>query len=82
MKTMDNVLVSFHGRGKFEQGTSSPILPYAIFLSNYRGLALHQIGRGLPQPHMLVGVEPHSPYGPPLSLEAPQEEEDNAAKQD
>jgi hypothetical protein len=48
---MDNVLVSFHGGGKFEQGTSSPNLPYATFLPNNHGLALQQIGSGLSQPH-------------------------------
>jgi hypothetical protein len=48
METMDNVLVSFNGKGKFEQVTSSPNLPYATFLHNKHGLALHQISGGLP----------------------------------
>ncbi len=34
METMDNLLVSFHGRCKLKQGTSSPDLPYAPILPN------------------------------------------------
>jgi hypothetical protein len=48
METMDDILVSFHGRGKLKQGTSSHDLPYAYIVPNHPVLAPHQVGRSLP----------------------------------
>jgi hypothetical protein len=75
METIDIILVSFHGRSKFEQGTSSPDLTYTPLLSNNHELALHQFGGCLPWPDVSMGVEPCLPHDLSLSYKALQEEE-------
>ncbi len=82
METMDNILVSFHGGGKFEQGASSPDLPHAPIFPNNHVLALHKVGRRIPWPDMPMGAEPCPPHSLSLPQEAPQEEEGKTTKQD
>ncbi len=48
METMVDLLVSFHGRGKLKQGTSSPDLPYAPIFLSHPVLVPHQVGGSLP----------------------------------
>ncbi len=75
-ETMDNVLVSFHDRVKFEHWTASPVLPHAPLPSNSPTLALHSIGGSCPWPHSTIWVEPRLPHGPPISFEVLQEKYD------
>jgi hypothetical protein len=82
METMDNVLVSFHGRGRLKQGTSNHDLPFSSTVPNHPVLAPHQVGGNLPRPDALMGVEPHLPCNPSLPQEAPQKEEGKTIKQD
>ncbi len=48
MENMDDVLVSFHGGGKFKQGTSHHDLPFYSVSPNHPVLAPHQVGGSLP----------------------------------
>ncbi len=82
METMDNVLVSFHGRGKLKQGTSSPDLPHAPIFPNNPVLAPHQVGGSLPWPDAPMGVEPRVPDSLSLPQKAPQKEESKTTKQE
>jgi hypothetical protein len=82
METMDNVLVSFHGRGKLIQGTSSPNLPHTPIFPNNPVLASHQVGGSLPWPDTPMGVESRAPGSLSLSQEAPQKKEIETTKQD
>jgi hypothetical protein len=75
METMDNVLVSFHGRGKLKQGTLNHDLPYSPIIPNHHVLAPHQVDECLPQPDVPIGVESLLAGGLSSPQEAPQEEE-------
>jgi hypothetical protein len=61
METIGNVLVSFHGRGKLKQVTSSPDLPHTPIFPDNPVLAPHHVGRSLPWPDASMGMEPRAP---------------------
>jgi hypothetical protein len=82
METVDNVLLSFHGRDKLKQGTSSPDLPHAPIFPNNPVLAPHQVAGSLPWPDAPMGVEPDMLDSLSLPQEALQEEESKTTKQD
>jgi hypothetical protein len=81
MKTIDDVLVSFHGGGKLKQGTSSPNFPYAPVFPNNPVLAPQQVRGSLAWPDMPMRMEPRAPGSLSLSQDAPQEEADETTKQ-
>jgi hypothetical protein len=82
MEIVDNLLVSFHGRGKLKQGTLSPDLPHAPIFPNNPVLAPHQVGGSFPRLDMPIGVEPRAHDSPSLPQEAPQKEESKTTKKD
>jgi hypothetical protein len=82
METVDSVLLSFHGKDKLKQGTSSPELPHAPIFPSNPVLASHQVGRSLPWPDAPMRLEPHAHGCPSLPQEALQEEESKMTKQE
>ncbi len=48
METMEDVLVRFHGGGKFKQGTSNHALPYSPIFPNHPVLVPYHVGGSLP----------------------------------